>query len=113
MIEGNMCPFISKKESTAKIISEEVIKLIEREKIKKINAMWIEVTGCSGNIISFLNGENPGLIYILKNLVNLTYNNSIMSQEGQGAFLPIFRYTKYGIYIVGRWSSIYQRQWTI
>nr|WP_173680673.1 hydrogenase small subunit [Clostridium tetanomorphum] len=85
-MEGNMCPFISKKESTAKIISEEVIKLIEREKIKKINAMWIEVTGCSGNIISFLNGENPGLIYILKNLVNLTYNNSIMSQEGQGAF---------------------------
>lgn len=55
-------------------------------KNKKINAIWLEVTGCSGNIISLLNAENPGLIYILRNIVNLTFNNSLMGAEGEFAY---------------------------
>lgn len=80
------CPLIPCKESTAKLLSEEAVALMREGKAKKINAMWLEVTGCSGNIISFLNGENPGLAYILTQLVNLTYNNSLMGEEGEKAF---------------------------
>lgn len=86
MKEERGCPLISYKEVTAKMLSEEAIKLMREGKAKKINAMWLEVTGCSGNIISFLNGENPGLIYVLTQLVNLTYNNSLMGEEGEKAF---------------------------
>jgi len=33
-----------------------------------------------------MDGENPGLFYILTKLINLTYNNSIMGTEGEDAF---------------------------
>ncbi|WP_457912065.1 hydrogenase small subunit [Clostridium botulinum] len=59
---------------------------INHKKTKKINAIWLEVTGCSGNIISLLNAENPGLIYILRNIINLTFNNSLMGAEGEFAY---------------------------
>lgn len=54
--------------------------------MNKLNAIWLEATGCSGNIISFLDAENPDATYVLKNLINLTYNNSIMAKEGEDAF---------------------------
>ncbi|MBP2031694.1 hydrogenase small subunit [Clostridium algifaecis] len=74
------------KKYTAKLLTREAIKLVENKKIKKLNAIWLEVTGCSGNIISFLNGENPGLNYILNELINLKYNNTLMVSEGDFAF---------------------------
>ncbi|MFA9397032.1 MAG: hydrogenase small subunit [Clostridiaceae bacterium] len=53
---------------------------------KKLYGIWLEVSGCSGNIISFLNGEHPGLIYTLKNLMTLTFSNSLMASEGEKAY---------------------------
>ncbi|MFL0198913.1 Ni/Fe hydrogenase, partial [Clostridium sp. WILCCON 0269] len=64
----------------------EAIYLIKSRQAKKLNSIWLEVTGCSGNIISFLNSVNPGLNYILNELVNLTYNNTLMTSEGEFAF---------------------------
>ena len=60
--------------------------MVQNKTTKKINAIWLETTGCSGNIISFLNSENPGLYSILTNLINLTYNNTLMGAEGDFAF---------------------------
>lgn len=58
-----------------------------RQKVnRKINAMWIEATGCSGNIISLLDAASPDVLYLLNELINLTYNNSIMAKEGEKAF---------------------------
>lgn len=74
------------KDETAKRLYEEAFTLIKNQKVKKLNAIWLEVTGCSGNIISFLNSENPGLLYNLKELINLTYNNTLMGLEGESAF---------------------------
>jgi hydrogenase (NiFe) small subunit (hydA) len=74
------------KEITSKSLLQEAIGLIKNRQVKKLNAIWLEVTGCSGNIISFLNSENPGLDYILTELVNLTYNNTLMTSEGEFAF---------------------------
>lgn len=81
-----VCPLTMEKEITARSILKESIELIRNRKVKKLNAIWLEVTGCSGNIISFLNSENPGLDYILTKIINLTYNNTLMTSEGEGAF---------------------------
>lgn len=86
MEKQNTCPLILQKKSTAKILAEEAVSRINSGELKKVNAMWLEVTGCSGNIISFLNGVNPGLKYVLTKLINLTYNNSLMGAEGEKAF---------------------------
>lgn len=81
-----ICPLIVDKERSSKAFTSEAIDLIERRKTKKLNAIWLEVTGCSGNIISFFNSENPGLDYILEKLINLKYNNTLMTSEGEYAF---------------------------
>lgn len=51
-----------------------------------MNLIWLEATGCSGNIISLLNAYNPNASYFLRNMVNLTYNNSLMAREGESAY---------------------------
>lgn len=80
------CPLTKVKNNTAKKITDDVTHMMKRDNIKKMNAIWLEVTGCSGNIISLLNSENPGLYDILTNLVNFTYNNTLMGSEGNFAF---------------------------
>ncbi|PYZ94811.1 Ni/Fe hydrogenase [Salipaludibacillus keqinensis] len=53
--------------------------------IKKRNLVYLELNGCSGNIISLLNGQNPTFEYTLHSLVNLRYSNSLMASEGEQA----------------------------
>lgn len=86
VMNNSFCPLIERKDTTSKILCKEAMESINHKKTKKINAIWLEVTGCSGNIISLLNAENPGLIYILRNIVNLTFNNSLMGAEGEFAY---------------------------
>lgn len=62
------------------------IERIRQSKKQKLNAIWLEATGCSGNIISLLNATNPDVLYFLREMVNITYNNSIMAKEGELAF---------------------------
>jgi hydrogenase small subunit len=80
------CKLKEGKVSTAGRLSKEVVQMVKDQRIKKMNAIWLEVTGCSGNIISLLNSENPGLYEILTNIVNFTYNNTLMGAEGNFAF---------------------------
>jgi hydrogenase small subunit len=82
---NNNCPIFNLKVNTAKRMIDLSIKKIKRNH-KKINLIWLEATGCSGNIISLLNATNPDVIYFLRNMVNMTYNNSLMSSEGENAF---------------------------
>lgn len=86
-IDSNtICPLVITKKRDSKVLYEEAIKLIKNRKVKKLNAIWLEATGCSGNIISFLNSVNPDLNYILTELINLKYNNTLMTSEGDFAF---------------------------
>lgn len=80
------CPLTLEKDRSAKVLAEEAVSMIKKRQAKKINVMWLEATGCSGNMISFLNSENPGMSYILNQLINLTYNNTLMTSEGDAAF---------------------------
>lgn len=80
------CPLYEGKVTTARRLVDEATELINNKKSRRINAIWLELAGCSGNIISFINSQNPGLLYNLTQLINLKYNNTIMSAEGEFAF---------------------------
>jgi len=78
------CPIIDSKNLTAREMINIASKDLQSQ--NKLNLIWIEATGCSGNIISMMNANNPDLYYFLKNVVNLKYNNSLMAAEGQEAY---------------------------
>lgn len=50
-----------------------------------MNLVWLELTGCSGNIISLLDGDHPDFSFLITHMVNLFYNNSLMAAEGESA----------------------------
>jgi hydrogenase small subunit len=81
-----ICPLTDRKIATAKRLSKEVMAQVMSNSIPKLNAIWLEVTGCSGNIISFLNSDNPNAYEVLKNIVNFTFNNTMMAAEGEFAY---------------------------
>jgi hydrogenase small subunit len=69
--------------------ARELINKVKEETGKSVgfkkNLIWLELTGCSGNIISLLNGVNPDFKYLINDMVNLFYNNSLMAAEGEAA----------------------------
>ena len=76
---------MSKKRCQRHVI-DTTLKRIENNSLTKINLIWLEACGCSGNIISLLDASTPDVPYFLTKMVNMTYNNSIMGAEGQRAF---------------------------
>ena len=53
---------------------------------KKLNAIWLETSGCFGEVISLLDSEEPDVIYMLKKFVNMQFFGSIMAEEGEIAY---------------------------
>ncbi|WP_125152037.1 hydrogenase small subunit [Clostridium rectalis] len=82
---NHVCLVLKSKHYTAKDLIETAISRIESKEKKKMNLVWIEAAGCSGNIISLLNGCAPNVTYFLTDLVNLKYNNSLMRAQGDEA----------------------------
>jgi len=80
------CPILDSKDVTARKMMDLVVDEIKSKIINKINLIWLEVTGCSGNIISLLNAENPNAEFLLKEITSLKYSNSLMFAEGDAAF---------------------------
>ncbi|WP_248477082.1 hydrogenase small subunit [Tepidibacter aestuarii] len=80
------CPIIDSKNKIPRQIVDLAIENINENKNKKINLIWLEACGCSGNIISLLNAEDPDVIYFLDQMVNMKYDNSIMAEEGEKGF---------------------------
>ncbi len=80
------CPLAKGKEITAGRLTKDVLKMVKTQSISKMNAIWLEVTGCSGNIISFMNSDTPNLYENLTGIVNLKYSNMLMGEEGEFAF---------------------------
>ena len=65
------------------------INKIREGKLKKPNCIWLETSGCFGEIISLLNGDNPDIMYFIKEMVNLRFYNSIMADQGDTAYKQI------------------------
>jgi hydrogenase small subunit len=82
----NGCPIIDSKSVTSKKLVDIAISSTQAPTSKKLNLIWLEATGCAGNIISLLNANNPDFIYVLQQMVTLQYENSIMASEGDVAY---------------------------
>lgn len=65
---------------------KEAVEKIENGAKDKLNAVWIETSGCFGEVISLFDGLTPNIIYLLDKLVNMTYFGSIMADEGDHAY---------------------------
>ncbi|MCX8131854.1 MAG: hydrogenase small subunit [Clostridia bacterium] len=119
--EGLSCPDYQSKSQTAKRLLNEIDENIRNGTLTKRNLIWLELTGCSGNIISLIDGTNPDYEYMLTNMVNLLFNNSLMSDWGEEAIEKLMNApgTDYilavegavatknnGLYnIIGRWKG--------
>ena len=82
----NDCPIISSKNNTNYSLIEAAVTHIKQSGQERINAIWLEASGCSGNIISLLNSDAPDVYYLLDKMINLKFSNSLMSLEGEKAF---------------------------
>jgi len=82
----NDCPVIYSKNNTNLSLIESAVAYIKQAGKERINVIWLETSGCSGNIISLLNAEAPDLYYLLKDMINLRFSNSLMVSEGEKAY---------------------------
>lgn len=75
---------------TASVLVHKAIDAIKHKKINKGNLIWLELTGCSGNIISLLDGAEPSFKNLATQMVNFIYDNSLMAAEGEFAMDKLF-----------------------
>ena len=83
---NNECPVIQSKKNLVEYLTKEVKAMNTHDSNTRINAMWLELTGCGGNIISLLNSENPSAYTVITEIANFTFNNTLMAKEGEQAF---------------------------
>lgn len=62
-----------------------------RQFLNKINCIWLETSGCFGEVIAFLDGEHPGPLDFLQNMCNVVYFGSLMGDEGAVAYTRILQ----------------------
>ncbi len=79
------CPGYTARLETARELFNKVREEISKGKLVRQNLVWLELTGCSGNIISLLNGSNPDFKYLISQMTNFIYDNSLMAAEGEKA----------------------------
>lgn len=85
-MEGQILPPESlTNEAIAERLTSTALESLKKRIIKKKPLIYLELNGCSGNIISLLNGQNPDFEYMLNSMVDLKYSNSLMAAEGEQA----------------------------
>jgi hydrogenase small subunit len=84
------CPEYNARLNTAASLVEIVKTQIRQGVFRKRNLIWLELTGCSGNIISLLDGSNPDFKYLISQMTHFIYNNSLSASEGQNAMEQLF-----------------------
>lgn len=80
------CPVVDSKGKTARELMNIAAKEVSEGRIRKMNLIWLEAAGCSGNIISLLDAKYHDLLFFLSNVVDMRYSNSLMAAEGQKAY---------------------------
>lgn len=93
MMEGayKTCSAYESKLGAARWLTDKAIAEINSGALSRRALVWLELTGCSGNIISLLNGVNPDFKYLVSNMTDLIFNNSLMTAEGEAAISSLFR----------------------
>ncbi|HVI41075.1 MAG TPA: hydrogenase small subunit [Anaerovoracaceae bacterium] len=65
-------------------------RLVQTADPPQMKMVWLELNGCSGNIISLLNGSEPDFEYMISDMVNLVYDQSLIPCEGERAMDMLF-----------------------
>jgi hydrogenase small subunit len=118
---NHSCQNYSMRLELTAVLVQKAVESINENQIKKASLVWLELTGCSGNIISLLDGANPDFKTLALNLVNFVYDNSLMAAEGEAAMEKLFSVLgddyilavegavstkENGLYnIIGRWNG--------
>lgn len=84
------CPEYNARLNKAASLVDAVRTQIRQGILRKRNLVWLELTGCSGNIISLLDGSNPDFRYLISQMTHFIYNNSLSAAEGQNAMEQLF-----------------------
>ncbi len=84
------CPNFTMRLETASVLVNKAIDAVTMNKLQKRNLIWLELTGCSGNIISLLDGADPDFKSLATQMVNIVYDNSLMAAEGEFAMDKLF-----------------------
>lgn len=92
MSETNvLCPEHENRVIIVKDLMDKAMKNIKDGRLQKKNFVWLELTGCSGNIISLLDGVNPDFRYMITQMVDLLYDNSLMMSQGEKAMEQLIK----------------------
>lgn len=80
------CKFkVDKKEKAIEAINRAILD-VKSGKKERINAIWLETSGCFGEVVSLLNAEEPDAMYLLKEFVNMIFFGSICGDQGEMAY---------------------------
>ncbi|ACL75429.1 hydrogenase small subunit [Ruminiclostridium cellulolyticum] len=85
MNKTKTCPEYAARLKTARELFDRVKDKISEGTLMRRNLVWLELTGCSGNIISLLDGANPDFKYLISQMTNFLYDNSLVAAEGEKA----------------------------
>ena len=88
--ESVPCPEYRERLHIALNLVDEAMKQIRQGTLNKRTLVWLELTGCSGNIISLLDGAKPDFNYLISQMTHFIYNNSLVASEGESAMERLF-----------------------
>lgn len=77
------CPEYNNRLKSASDLFNKVRNDITKGRLVKKKLIWLELTGCSGNIISLLDGEAPDFKYLISQMTDFIYDNSLSAGEGE------------------------------
>lgn len=69
---------------------QKAVNGINNGMINKPKFVWLELTACSGNIISLMDGADPGIDYMMSQMVDFVFDNSLSAAEGECAMRQLF-----------------------
>ncbi len=84
------CPYHKNKLQTTTSLVELAKCNLTYGTLHKRNLVWLELNGCSGNIISLLDGFHPDFKYLITEMTNFIYSNSLIAAEGKYAMDQLF-----------------------
>ncbi len=87
---GKRCPESDRRQKTTTNLISKVRTVMADGLIPKRNLVWLELNGCSGNIISLVDGFYPNFEYLISEMTNFIYNNSLSAVEGEQASDMLF-----------------------
>jgi len=85
--ESITCPEYKARLNTAASLVETVKMQLRQGVLRKRNLVWLELTGCSGNIISLLDGSNPDFKYLISEMTHFIYNCIFRPHPGSSSIL--------------------------